>query len=166
MDMTPIGLSSPWVVFYRKVEALFKDDPEIKIVYDEQNREIALYVDNDVKARALQELLPVSRTFGNVTIYLTVYPANAEASDGLSIFKAAFEGNPAFKYVTTSPKIAVQYVVFENKVVQFFNDSLSDAHGICSTLYQDIAKDIFGTDCGVYFCTDIKDAESPVKEWP
>ena len=165
---TPIGLSSPWVRFYREIEALFKEDPEIKIVYDEQNNEIRLYVDNAKKAYALQELLPASRTFGNVTIYLTIIPADTEADDGLSIFQAAFEGNPVFKYIATSPKIAAKYVVFENKVVQYFNDSLADAHGICSTLYQDIAKDVFGSDCGVFFCTDIGDKETgaPLGEWP
>ena len=63
---------------------------------------------------------------------------------------------------------AAKYVIFANKVVQYFNDSLSDAHGVCSTLYQDIARDVFGDDCGVYFCTDLeeKSTGAPLGEWP
>ena len=46
------------------------------------------------------------------------------------------------------------YVVLKKEVVQFFNDNLNDIHGLETTLYQTIAKDVFdGT--GVFFCTDI-----------
>lgn len=165
---SPIGLSPPWACFYREIEALFKDDPEIHIVYDEQNYEIKLYVDNPSKADALEKLLPSVKNFGNVNLYIEVIPADTETNDGLSLFEAAFAGNPAFKYVAQSPKIAAKYVIFANKVVQYFNDSLSDAHGVRSTLYQDIARDVFGDDCGVYFCTDLeeKSAGAPLGEWP
>ena len=30
-------LSSPWVEFYRKIEALFEQDDEVKVVYEEEN---------------------------------------------------------------------------------------------------------------------------------
>lgn len=42
-----------------------------------------------------------------------------------------------------------------NKVVQYFNDDLGDAHGVCSTLYQEIAKDVFGEHEGIFFCTNL-----------
>ena len=62
------------------------------------------------------------------------------------------------------------YVVFKNCVVQFFNDNLNDAHGLISTLYQDIAADILdgpGT-IGVYYCTDVEHGAlgMPLGEWP
>ena len=43
--------------------------------------------------------------------------------------------------------------VFAKEVVQYWNDSLSDPYGKVSTLYQDIAKDIFEDTDGVMFCT-------------
>ena len=49
----------------------------------------------------------------------------------------------------------ITYVVFVNEVVQYYNDNLSDIHGLRSTLYQEIAKDIFETRLGVYYCTDL-----------
>ena len=64
----------------------------------------------------------------------------------------------------------VTYVVFKNCVVQFFNDNLNDCHGIVSTLYQDIASEVFG-DAGVtnvYYNTDVEVGKlgKPLGEWP
>jgi hypothetical protein len=57
--------------------------------------------------------------------------------------------------------------VFEKKVVQFFNDQLDDINGNKSTLYQDIAKDVFEKHEGVYFCTAADGKLSkPLGEWP
>lgn len=56
--------------------------------------------------------------------------------------------------------IAFTYVVFKNCVVQFFNDNLNDPHGVVSTLYENIADEIFKDiqfpNDGVAFCTDIE----------
>ena len=68
---------------------------------------------------------------------------------------ATFEGNPAvkeFKSVQFGPE-EVLYVIFQKEVVQFFTDDLTDIYGLCSTLYQDIAKDVFENVGGVFFCT-------------
>ena len=54
--MAKIGLSSPWVVYYREVNALFGQDPEIHVVFDEDKNELKLFVDNSSKAEALREL--------------------------------------------------------------------------------------------------------------
>ena len=56
-----------------------------------------------------------------------------------------FENNPAFAYCVAPVDegywfLDFCYVVFKNCVVQFFNDNLDDAHGVISTLYQDIAS--------------------------
>jgi len=48
----------------------------------------------------------------------------------------------------------VDYVVFRNEVVQFFNDEMGDPNGLKSTLYQDIAKDVFADKDGIFFCTE------------
>jgi hypothetical protein len=62
------------------------------------------------------------------------------------------------------------YVVFKNCVVQFFNDNLNDCHGIISTLYQDIAAEIFeDADLhNVYYNTDVERGQlgMPLGEWP
>lgn len=156
-----LKLSTPWVIFYREVEAMFKDDPEVRVVFNEEEPEVKLYVENAEKADALTQLLPKKVDFGNVELKVTVIPANKLGANKASLFEKAFKGNPAFSFITghnifNNP---MTYVVFKNKVVQYYTDNLGDIYGNCSTLYQEIAKDIFGKHEGIYFCTD-KEGES------
>ena len=94
------------------------------------------------------------------------------------MFEAAFDGNPAFAYCV-APKqedywyLDFVYVVFKNCVVQFFNDNLNDAHGLISTLYQDIAEELFRDAIlpgggMVAYCTDVERGAlgKPLGEWP
>ena len=120
------------------------------------------------KAEALQTLLPFSKAFGNVTVFINIIPCNTGKTINHNIFEKAFKGNPAFAYTVDSEKLPIHYVVFKNKVVQYFNDALNDAHGVRSTLYQEIAKNVFGEVNGTYFCTDLENKElgMPLGEWP
>ena len=96
------------------------------------------------------------------------FPTNKE------LFEVAFKGNPAFAYVVCPSEdiywVPATYVVFKNCVVQFFNDNLNDCHGLLSTLYQDIAAEIFEdanlTSC--YYNTDVETGKlgMPLGEWP
>lgn len=153
------GLVAPWINFYREIEALFKDDPDITIEYDEDAYTIDLYVVGEKKADALAQLLPTERTFGSITAHVEVIPANRPSASRIFLYEEAFRGNPAFAYancVPMGPSIGADYVVFKNRVVQYYNDDLSDINGLRSTLYQELAKDIFGED-NVFFCTDIEE---------
>ena len=169
--MAKLGLSSPWVIFYREVQALFGEDPECHVIYDEEENVIKLYCENDEKAAILAQVLPDKKTFGRVSIDLTVVPADGHKLDttlpnnvDATIFEKMFAGNPAFSFAKTYKSIfpfAATYVVMTNKVVQFFADDLTDIRGLRSTLYADICKDIFEDtfDAGVNFCTDVPKAE-------
>ena len=53
----------------------------------------------------------------------------------------------------------ITYVVFRNEVVQYYTDDLGDYFGMASTLYEDIARDLFSEVDGIYFCTN---TEKPV----
>ena len=160
--LTNLNLSAPWVEFYQEIKALFGDDPAIRIDYNQDTRVISLRVEGEEKAAALEALLPKEKTFGNVTVQVQVIPANALKASRLPLFQAAFEGNPAFAYVKVAADMSAltfgaDYVVFKKEVVQFFNDDLSDVYGVKSTLYEEIARDVFGPDAGVFFCTDRED---------
>ena len=156
-----LGLSAPWTIYYRQVQALFNEDEDINVVFDERDFAIKLYVENQEKADVLADLLPNKQVFGNVVLAIKVIPANEElnevnAIDDIQKFKILFEGNDAVSYteqiqVQTNPMF---FIVFKKEVVQFFTDNLSDIHGLCSTLYQNLAEEIFEHHDGVYFCTD------------
>ena len=155
--MEKVNLSAPWVIFYKEIEALFKEDPEVKTEFDEDAKAIRLYVDEAEKAEALSQLLPSERTFGNVTVSITVVPANRLGANRIGLFQTAFKGNGAFAYAKTvegSLGLSLSYVVFKRTVVQFFADNLQDVAGNRSTLYQELAADVFGEDAGVCFCTE------------
>jgi hypothetical protein len=51
------------------------------------------------------------------------------------------------------------YVAFKKEVVQFYADNLRDPNGFKSTLYQDIAEDVFGEKNNVCYCTSKRDVD-------
>lgn len=156
--MAKLKLSSPWVEYYHAVNAFFKEDSSVHVIFDEENSEINMFVDNDRKAAALDRLMPKEKQFGNVTLHITVYPSNYFRNQKYDLAHAAFDGNGALSFIRTVEGVMsnnITYVVFKNKVVQYFNDDLGDINGQCSTLYQDIAKKIFNEIDGVFYCTDL-----------
>ena len=60
--MARLGLSSPWVQYYHQLEAFFKKDSDIKVVYDEENNDIKIYVADPAKADALTQILPYEKS--------------------------------------------------------------------------------------------------------
>lgn len=176
--MARIKLAPPWVIYYNKVEELFKEDPGVRVLYDEEDYTIKLYVEDSAKANALTTLLPGKQTFGNIEQKIEVIPANSVPVNApRNIYGAAFDGNKALSYIQEVDGIfknKITYVVFKNKVVQYYSDDLSDVNGLTSTLYQEIAKEVFGHKDGVFFCTDVPAPESrkttsfgkPLGEWP
>ena len=150
--------SAPWITYFRKLDALFGKDPEITVNYFNDPAVIKLYVDNPMKADALSQLLPDQVVFGGVTAEVQIIPSNKPLAKA-DLFAQAFAGNPAFSRmvdvegVFTNP---IHYCVFNKEVVQYWDDNLCDINGNESTLYQDIAEDVFDNTDGVMFCTEDK----------
>lgn len=170
-----LKIVSPWTDHYRKLEALFEQDPGVRVVYDQDRPEVMLYVDDPVKASVLAELLPETKDFGNVTLAITVIPGDGLARKfgtfDQSTFEIAFDKNPAMAYAKTIMGVGDQpftFVVFARTVVQYFTDNLGDLHGIRSTLYQDIAKEVFVDLPFVFYNTDVTGGSigRPLGEWP
>lgn len=152
-----LKLSAPWIEFYNELECMFGQDPAIKLDYNDEEKTIKLYVTGDEKANALYQILPAERTFGNITIKVKIIPANPDDKFTESLFEAAFKGNPVVNYVKTVDDIIrgkVSFVVFRPEVVQFYNDNMADINGLKSTLYEDIARDIFPSDLSIFYCTN------------
>ena len=168
--MTNVKMVSPWVEYYRKVEALFKEDPSVRTIFDDENTEVKLFVTGSAKADAISQLLPSEIEFGNVTLKITVIPSNEERNT-VALIRDAFSGNPALTDIFTVHGVMandINYVIFRKEVVQYWNDDLSDAHGVRSTLYQNLANEVIGEKDGVFFCTDTEyeNVGKPLGEWP
>lgn len=170
--MAKIKLSAPWDTYYEQVKALFGDDSEIHIVFDEEKKDLKLYVDTFTKANALQNLFPIEKEWGGVTMAITVIPPNKESTFKIvrngemtskEIIEYAFCGNPHFVEcidVDFPLWSGFIYVMFKNEVIQYYTDDLGDLNGMSSTLAQDIAWKIFEPVDGVYYCTELSKKES------
>lgn len=175
-----LKISPPWVTYVNKLEALFDGDPLIAFNVNyagEDGPSVVLATNDGDKAAALVKILPEEVSFGNVVLSIGVDCPNMSNRAFITkkeLFETAFKGNPVFAYAVCPSEdgyqwMTVTYVVFKNCVVQFFNDNLNDCHGIISTLYQEIAAEIFAdTVSGVYYNTDIEVGKlgMPLGEWP
>lgn len=173
--MSIVNLSAPWVQYYRKLEAMFRNDRNVTVVFDGTDIHCDLYVDGEEKAEALTKLLKPIAEFGNVIMPVIVHPSNgikdmygpkpyvwrsghiARTPYAQDVHYIALNTNSAMNSVEYKygPGGAVfTYVIFSPLVVQYFADDISDYYGHVSTLYEDIARDIFVEETGVYYCTD------------
>ena len=155
--MSNLGLVAPWTNLYRQVEALFGQDPDVRVEIDEESYIVKLYVENEDKAVALSKILPTKKDFGGVIVTITVIPANGVNFYNAELFNTAFNNNPAFKFAETitpeGTNNPMTFVVFSKKVVQYYIDNPFALKGLCSTLYEDIAADVLDTD-GVFYSTN------------
>lgn len=153
-EMDKTTLAPPWITTMQEICVLFDGDPDIITDWDEESTTLKIYVGNAIKAGALMRLLPEEYTFGNVVMTVLVIPSN-EPANKMALYSRAFAGNPAFSMAETvnlPTGGSMDFVLFEPKVVQYYNDDISDYNGICTTLYQDIAKRVF-QDPDVHFCS-------------
>ena len=176
-----LKISPPWITYINKIVTLFDGDPQIACNLDTQVPSITLSTNNPEKAVAIRRLLPTTVNFGNVDLEIEIDCGkplpNIAFKTNKELFEAAFTGNPAFAECISPVDDGYwyadfTYVIFKNCVVQFFNDNLNDARGLISTLYQDIAAELFADAPsirgGVGYCTDVERGAlgKPLGEWP
>lgn len=174
-----LKLSPPWITYINKLQAMFDGDPQIAFNVDWHKPSVTIACNNGLKNAALLLLLPSEKSWGNVTLPIAIDGpvANHVFTSPVELFKTAFEKNPAFADCVAPAQegyfyVDFCYVIFKNCVVQFFNDNLNDAHGLLSTLYQDIADEIFADASynlrSVHYCTDVERGAlgRPLGEWP
>lgn len=152
-------LSAPWETYYKKLQALLGEDPEISMTFNKAAGVIKIYVDNAQKADALDRLLIARKVFGNVKINIRVIPSNDEVrhTEPENLYDCAFDGNPVFvgtKGASLPEGGDLSYVIWSREVAQFFNDNLADYQGNQTMLYEQIARDVLKYEPAVYHCTE------------
>lgn len=152
-------ISSPWVLYVKKLSTFFAEDPDISIDYDAENApdKLTIRVDNQDKCYALTQLLDSEITFGIFTLKIDICPANLMVNDKLSLFKMAFKDNPIVDSVESirpdGSFNSFNYISFRNEVVKYWSDNLGNPHGNSFTLYEILADEIFKDHPGVLFTT-------------
>jgi len=158
--MAKIEKVAPWIEYYYQVWSLFREDPDIHVMIDEAAQELRIYVESEPKADALRTLLPTEKTWGNARYYIHVIPANKKreltSEEAAEWFRLLFTGNPAVVKIARFEMLDITYVIFARDVVQYYDDSISSAYGVKSTLYEDLARAVFEPVNGVFYCTDIQ----------
>lgn len=158
MENDKIKLSPPWITYFHKVQALFEKDNSVMVDFDEDNCHLNIIVEEDIeKGEAIQKLFPSEIVFGNNVMKINIVTIQEPKQiPTAQIFANAFKNNPIVEDIISASDILRDdqtYIMFQNKVVQFFNDNISDYNGVCSTLYQDIAEDVFKDFTDVHYCT-------------
>ena len=160
--MAKAKMSPPWIEYVNKVKLLFEKDPDIKVEYNEGAMNLCIFVDNSDKYEALSNLLPEEKVFGGAALAITVIPSNTKKSKDYRYYlKKLFQGNGAVTHIEDLTGIMsnpMTFIVFEKKVIQYWNDNLGDLNGMKSTLLEQIARDVFEDADGVYFNTDTDEA--------
>lgn len=155
--MARIHKQSPWIEYYEQLELLFEEDSEVRVLYDDKDYTVKLYVIDADKADALRRVLPAKKVFGNVELKVTVISANsAEPKYNNEPILVALMDNPIVEEIKRVSGIFsddIIYIGFRREVVQYYADDLMDINGNCNTLYQEIAKNVFTPQAGVFFCT-------------
>ena len=173
--MANLKLISPWRNYYHEIQAFFKEDPYVTVVFDEDNMEIKLVVQASDKAEALAQILNPEKTFGETTVKVTVIPPNTSTRDVKLMMKSMIEAEEFERIIGTAldcnrlfDDIRVIkgllgfnaiYVLFNKRVVQYYNDNIGDLNGVKSILAEDIARDIFVSRTGVFYCTNVTESE-------
>ena len=158
-----LKLSAPWCTYYKMISCLFAEDPEVDVRFHEDLSTIVVLVKNVRKADALTQLLPNEKTFGNVTVNISIETIRTEKDKATEftsledILTTAFDKNTAvsdIKFVEDIFGGNWAYVMFKPVVIQFFNDDITHPNGCMTTIYQDMAREVFISSYGVFCCTD------------
>lgn len=154
---TTVNLQAPWVTYCEQIKAIFKQDPQVNVECVNNFTEINIRVDDCDKADALTQLLPSEKEFGNIKVTINIVPGNETSLS--SLIAKAFAGNPIFSKVVNMdeqyPLIGGNtYCVFNPEIIQFYNDDLSDLYGNFNGVVADVAKEVFESKDGLFFCTE------------
>ncbi|MBR3673876.1 MAG: hypothetical protein IKN65_06330 [Clostridia bacterium] len=123
---------------------------------EDGDKKIEIYVSNNRKAEAISKILPCYISFGNVIVPIIVLPSNDEDEDWIYNFMDAFDGNEIIDDIAQDMGLTrdMNYVIFKKEVAQYYNDNIQSVDGFSSTLYEDIAREIFkDAPAGTFFCT-------------
>ncbi len=158
--MAEIQMQAPWVVYAKKVKALFEYDPDVSTVLDEASYVLRVYVHGDDKAKSIAKVLPEEMEFGNVTLSIMVIPDNKDELTIVDHLRRAFAGNLVLRDVVEYPVVpggpSMAFALFAPEVVQIECDNAASPYGIVTTTYEDVAKDVLSVD-GVMIASEIEE---------
>lgn len=155
-------LSPPWHIYANYIKSIFQKDPEVTIIVPEETEKsefvITIKCTNKIKTFAISELLANEIQMGNITVIINcVYTGSTQVD--YNVLNAALSNNPEVSEIvkeTSAMMIENTFCVFKKNVIQFFDDNIGDINGNFSGLAEDISRQIFNKETGVFYCTSDK----------
>lgn len=175
IDTTPymLKLSPPWDAYWRELNGLFMNDPQITVKPIEKadgGYSIKIYVDDQAKYEALATILKSEKKFGNVTLEIQIIPADTtlkapeitpSVEEYLKYFETAFKDTGRVvgtQVVVTPTGTKIGYVITEAGIYQFFNDDLTTLYGWTTLTIEQLFRDVFSYNLGssaIYYSSEI-----------
>ncbi|CAG9614087.1 hypothetical protein BACCIP111899_03314 [Bacillus rhizoplanae] len=171
-----VGLSPPWVIYFNELKFSIGENPGVTVgplIPAGDDYIILVTVTGNEKARAIATILNPTVNFGNINVNVVVsnregqmiapFSCPLDAFEIAHVFQLALEGNPFFEDVVVKPQLPgeqdVVYPVFKPKVIQFFNDDISNLCNTFVAVAANVFKDVilntlcdipilFSTSCG------------------
>lgn len=150
-----ISLSPPEVTYFNEIKFSVGKDPLVRvdplIELPGGIFVVTLRVRGLRKAQALATLLVLKKTIGNIQVQVRVRTSSGALVKPIQrtlspreiaeLYRAAFQTNLLFKFAATRTIFGTTFVypVFKVRVVQFFNDDLSDFY----SNYNNVAAFVF-----------------------
>lgn len=158
-----VALSPPWITFANQVKFTVGQDPNVRVGNLRSigsNYLLLITVRSLSRARALATIIQNSVQFGNVKVTVLIKTCTGQtarpysttsltASQIAQLYRIALSTNTLFSFVTTrsiTPQVGSLSVfpVFKKKVVQFFNDDLTDLfnnyNNVAAFVFQAVLK--------------------------
>lgn len=166
-----VGLSAPWVTYFKMVYNLLSVDPELRLpktLKDEGNGRYSFYVEsgNATKIIALSKVICSEIKMGNITLSISFRCVNnivEGAKEACEItgadYSDAFTGNPHFAKVVSEifpGQATVYYAVFKHEIITFFNDDLTDYHANAHFIVADLVEEVANKST-VNICTEYEE---------
>ena len=161
--MAEIQMQAPWVVYAKKVKALFEYDSDVIVsepieLADEGAYNLEVRVSGDDKAESIAKVLPEDVEFGNIALHIMVIPDNDGKLTMLDHIRRAFAGNPALVDVVEVAVVpggpSMAFALFAPEVVQIECDNAASPYGLVTTTYEDVARDVLNVE-GIMIASDV-----------
>ncbi|CAM3339343.1 hypothetical protein PALU110988_17130 [Paenibacillus lupini] len=174
MKKAKISLSPPEFTYFNEIKYSIGKDPLVRIGpladLGDGQFEVTLYVKGLKKAKALATLIAPDKVIGGINIHVKVVnngkvvsPIERELSpqEIAALYRIAFRTNRFFHFVTLRSIFGNTFVypVFRIRVIQFFNDDLSDFYGnynnVAALVFRNVLRTVID-DIPIQLSTDKK----------
>ena len=151
-------MMAPWDEYVQAAKALFEDDPDVvvdnAVETESGDYKMVVRVHGDDKAESISELMPTELTYGNVTLYIELIPANERELTVADHIRRAFAGNPLYVDVvepaTSLTTFGAVYALFMPTCVQYFSDNLGSPYGATTLAVEEVARKVLSLPDGVF----------------